>query len=132
MSRWRRDGGALRAGHLLELLLPWSGVRVRDVLLADDVIEEQVQQPVLAADMPVQRGGASVEFLGDAAHGQAVHSLAVKDPQRGLDDHVPVDRVMPAHTMLGPPRVTVTDLDTQRIRRRSVLNGLINEYTPAA
>jgi len=26
----------------------------------------------------------------------------------------------------------VTDLDTERIRRRSVLSGLINEYTPAA
>ena len=27
---------------------------------------------------------------------------------------------------------TVTDLDTGRIRRRLVLNGLINEYAPAA
>jgi hypothetical protein len=30
------------------------------------------------------------------------------------------------------PRATVTDLNTERIYRRSVLNGLINEYTHAA
>jgi hypothetical protein len=29
------------------------------------------------------------------------------------------------------PRATVTDIDTQRIRRKPVLNGLINEYTHA-
>ena len=30
------------------------------------------------------------------------------------------------------PSATVTDLDTERIRRRSILSGLINEYTHAA
>jgi hypothetical protein len=30
------------------------------------------------------------------------------------------------------PHATVTDLDTERIHRRSVLNGLINEYTRPA
>ena len=30
------------------------------------------------------------------------------------------------------PRATATDLDTERIRRKPVLNGLINEYTHAA
>ena len=30
------------------------------------------------------------------------------------------------------PRATVTDLDTRQIRRKPVLNGLINEYTHAA
>jgi hypothetical protein len=30
------------------------------------------------------------------------------------------------------PRATLTDIDTQQIRRKSVLNGLINEYPHAA
>ena len=30
------------------------------------------------------------------------------------------------------PRATVTDIDAQRIRRKPVLGGLINEYTHAA
>ena len=46
-------------------------------------------------------------------------------PHQGIAQHVPDDG-------RDPPRATATDLDTQRIRRRSVLNGLINEYRPAA
>ena len=46
-------------------------------------------------------------------------------PHQGIAQHVPDDG-------RDPPRATVTDLDTQGIRRRSVLNGLTNEYTPAA
>ena len=43
----------------------------------------------------------------------------------------------PGHSATRPrrtarPRATVTGLDTKRIRRRSVLNGLINEYIRAA
>ena len=45
-------------------------------------------------------------------------------PHQGIAQHVPDDD-------RDPPRAAVTDLNTQRIRRRSVLNGLINEYTPA-
>ncbi len=30
------------------------------------------------------------------------------------------------------PRATLTDVDTQQIRRKPVLGGLINEYTHAA
>jgi putative transposase len=44
-------------------------------------------------------------------------------PHQGIAQHVPSDD-------RDAPRETVTDLDTERIRR-SVLNGLINEYTPA-
>jgi putative transposase len=46
-------------------------------------------------------------------------------PHQGIAQHVPdADRDTPC--------ATVTDLDTARIRRRSVLGGLINEYTHAA
>jgi hypothetical protein len=37
-----------------------------------------------------------------------------------------------ANSERGAPRATVTDIDTQQIRRKPVLNGLINEYMHAA
>src|SRR5207237_6400716 len=91
-----QDRGALRACHLLELLLPARRLRPRHLLLADDMVEEQVEQAVLAADVPVQRRRASVEFVGYTAHGQAVQPFAVQDPQRGLDDRLLGDRVAAA------------------------------------
>ena len=42
-------------------------------------------------------------------------------PHQGIAQQVP-----------DAPRATVTEIDTGRIRRRSVLGGLINEYTHAA
>jgi putative transposase len=46
-------------------------------------------------------------------------------PHQGISQRVPDD---------GPdaPRATMTDLDSERIRRKSVLGGLINEYARAA
>jgi putative transposase len=46
-------------------------------------------------------------------------------PHQGISQRVPDD---------GPdaPRATMTDVDSQRIRRKPVLGGLINEYTHAA
>ncbi|MGO8889085.1 MAG: hypothetical protein ACLQB1_05155, partial [Streptosporangiaceae bacterium] len=46
-------------------------------------------------------------------------------PHQGIAPRVPGDEC-------NAPRVTVTDIDTQQIRRKSVLAGLINEYTYAA
>jgi transposase InsO family protein len=46
-------------------------------------------------------------------------------PHRGIAQHIP-DGERDA------PRATVTDIDTQQIRRKPVLGGLINEYTRAA
>jgi putative transposase len=46
-------------------------------------------------------------------------------PHQGIAQHVP-DHEHHA------PRATVTDVDTQQIRRRPVLSGLINEYSHAA
>ncbi|MGH3276255.1 MAG: integrase core domain-containing protein [Streptosporangiaceae bacterium] len=46
-------------------------------------------------------------------------------PHQGIAQHVPDhERVV--------PRATMTDIDTQQIRRKPVLNGLINEYMHAA
>ena len=46
-------------------------------------------------------------------------------PHQGIAQHVPDDE-------RDGPRATVTDIDTQQIRRKPILNGLINEYTHAA
>jgi hypothetical protein len=44
---------------------------------------------------------------------------------KGITQHVPGGE-------RDGPRATVADIDTGRIRRKPVLNGLINEYTHAA
>jgi len=46
-------------------------------------------------------------------------------PHQGIAQRVPDDES-------GAPRTTATDVDTQQIRRKPVLGGLINEYTHAA
>jgi len=46
-------------------------------------------------------------------------------PHQGIAQHVPDDE-------RDGPRATVTGIDTQQIRRKPILNGLINEYTHAA
>ena len=46
-------------------------------------------------------------------------------PHQGISQRIPDDEP-------DAPRATVTHINTQRIRRKSVLGGLINEYTPAA
>ena len=62
---WRRLIGALVPGDLLELLPPSRRVGVGDLALADDLVDDQVEQAVLAADVPVQGRGAGAEFLGE-------------------------------------------------------------------
>jgi putative transposase len=46
-------------------------------------------------------------------------------PHQGIAQHVPGDEC-------GASRGSVTSIDTQQIRRRPILGGLINEYTHAA
>jgi putative transposase len=46
-------------------------------------------------------------------------------PHQGIAQRVPGDEP-------GAPRTTVTDVDTQQIRRKPVLGGLINKYMHAA
>ena len=54
---------------------------------------------------------------------QAHYSTA--RPHQGIAEHVPAEE-RDAHP------ATVTDIDMRQIRRKPVLNGLINEYTRAA
>ena len=46
-------------------------------------------------------------------------------PHQGIAQHVPDDEP-------DAPRAAVTDIDTQQVRRKPVLSGLINEYAHAA
>ncbi len=46
-------------------------------------------------------------------------------PHQGIAQHVPDDELYGI-------RAAVTDIDTQLVRRKPILNGLINEYTRAA
>jgi putative transposase len=46
-------------------------------------------------------------------------------PHQGIAQHVPADE-RDAHP------ATATDVDTRQVRRKPVLNGLINEYVHAA
>jgi hypothetical protein len=46
-------------------------------------------------------------------------------PHQGIAQHVPADE-------RDAPRTSLTNIDTQQIRRKPVLGGLINEYTHAA
>ena len=46
-------------------------------------------------------------------------------PHQGISQRVPDDEP-------DAPRATMTDVDSERIRRKPVLGGLINEYTHAA
>jgi putative transposase len=46
-------------------------------------------------------------------------------PHQGISQRVPDDEP-------DAPRATMTDLDNERIRRKPVLDGLINEYARAA
>jgi hypothetical protein len=46
-------------------------------------------------------------------------------PHQGIAQHVPDDE-------RDGPRATVTDIGTQQIRRKPILNGPINEYMHAA
>ena len=89
-------GGALVAGDLLELVLPVVRVRVGDLALADDLVHDQVEQAVFAADVPVQRGGAGAELVGELAHAQRGQALAVEELDRGGHDRVAADRVAAA------------------------------------
>src|SRR5207247_1045546 len=81
------------------------GVGVGHLLLADDLVEHQVQQAVLAADVPVQRRGAGPELVAEPPHAQRGQALAVEQVDRGLHDRLPADRLAPPPGRpVGPPR----------------------------
>ena len=53
------------------------------------------------------------------------HNYKTARPHQGIAQLVPDSEP-------DAPRATTTDLDTERIHRKPVLKGLINEYTRAA
>jgi hypothetical protein len=68
----------LALGRLLQLLLPAGGIGVRYLDLTDELVEHQVEQAVLAADVPVQRRGPGPELLAEPPHAQRGQPLTVQ------------------------------------------------------
>jgi len=97
---------ARAACGVLQLLLPVLGIGVRDLGFADHAVEDQVEQPVLASDMPVEGGRPGVELVGDAAHAQLVEAVPVEQPERRLDDQLLRDRFTAAASP-APERVAL-------------------------
>jgi hypothetical protein len=87
---------ALRPRDVLQLLLPPRRVGVGYLLLADQLVEHEVKQTVLAADVPVQRRRAGTELLGEPPHAQRGQALAVEQADGRGHDGLPADRVAPA------------------------------------
>jgi hypothetical protein len=89
-------GAALGPRDVLQLLPPPGRVGVWHLLLADHVVEHEVQQAVLAADMPVQRRGAGAELLGEPSHAERCETLTVEQMDRRGHDRLPADRLAAA------------------------------------
>ena len=112
------DRGAHRARDLLELLAPALRVGVGDVLLADDLVEEEIEQAVLAADVAVERGGAGIELVGDPAHAEPVEALGIEDAYGRLDDRLARDRVAARPAGRGRAAARAAGAAARRARER--------------
>jgi hypothetical protein len=77
-------GGAAVTGQRLDVAAPVAG-RGQRLLLADDLVEQQVQQVLLAGHVAVERHRAGTQLGADAPHGELVQALGVGHLQRGLD-----------------------------------------------
>ena len=118
--------------ELLDLLLPALGVRLGEVHLAGEALDQQRQQLVLAGDVGVERGGPGAQSLGDAAHADGVEPARVEDPQRGVDDPVAVERPagrLGSRRAAAAPGRLGSALDTNTILRmrnsvRAMTNGV--------
>lgn len=75
------------------------------------------------AEWTVQQARNLALTLGERFEYQAHYNTA--RPHQGITQRVP-------GYGCGAPGVTAVNLDVQRIRRKSILNGLINEYSRAA
>jgi len=90
------DGRACAARDLLELLLPAAGIGIGDVHFSDHAVEDQIEEPVLGADVPVQRGGGDVQGARDVAHAQQVESVLVEHRECRIDDRLLGEQVASA------------------------------------
>jgi hypothetical protein len=80
------------AAELLDLLAPVLRVGLGHLGLAHDPVEQQAQQLLLVADVPVQRRGAGAELVRELAHAQALHALTLEQHERGVDDRLAAQR----------------------------------------
>src|SRR2546421_12912934 len=81
-------GSDLSSQHL-DLLLPDGRVGLRQSNLVVKTLEQQLEQLVLVAHMPVQRGGAATQRPGVAAAGKAADAILFADARRGAENAPP-------------------------------------------
>ena len=84
-----REDPARLAREGPQLLLPAGWIGGRQPNLADHPVERELQELVLAADVPVEGGRRGAELVGDAPHAGGIEPLGVDDAERGLDDSLP-------------------------------------------
>jgi hypothetical protein len=103
-------------GQELELAGPVRGWAQAHVDLGQHVVEDQVVQLLLVADVMVEGAGNDLEAGGQAAHGEGLDAV-VGDDREGLGDH-PFAGELVAAVMVDDGRV-----EPQRRRRSSIDGG---------
>jgi len=91
----RRQDVTEVAQHPVQLLAPPGRVGGFQLDLADQLVEDQLQQFLAAGDVCVQRGRAGAEPVGDPAHGQPGVAGFVQDLDRRGHDHRDGQRRLP-------------------------------------
>jgi hypothetical protein len=79
-------------GEQHEIGAPVAGGVLGECLLAEDGVENEVEQFLLAGDVPVERHCADAEPGGDPAHRDGLGTFLVGHLDRRPDDHVTVER----------------------------------------
>ena len=85
--------------------------------LFEDDLGDAVEHCGLVRDVAVQHHRISAQCVAEAAHGQSVHTVAVDDRQRRLQDHRPAELI---RCFGRRPRTGVT-VDASRRARSAVL-----------
>ena len=62
--------------------------------LAQQPVDQAVEELVPAADVPVDGGDRNPEFLGETAHGEGIHAVELDQASRGVEDGLGVDRFL--------------------------------------
>ena len=81
--------------------------------LAEQPVDQAVEQFVAASDVPVDRCDRYPELLGEAAHRERVHPVEFDHLGRGVEDHLGADG------LFGPSSLGITDRSAPRGRQGS-------------
>ena len=76
--------------------------RGRSFDLADDALDDPVEQVVLAPDVAVERHRVDAELLAELAHAQGLEAVAIREVHRDAEDPVAVERRSPLDAVGAP------------------------------